>query len=227
MNHSSNVKEAIRQTKDDAENDDPDVVSDDTFLRATVTVSKSAFKATMRKWRKELACNEDQEEVVKIVEKQMKAEYNDLIKGRQRATPKCLLVTGGPGTGKSFVSDSLRQLFEKLGWVHGVQFEIAALQAVVADMLGGETLHRTCKVAFGRNQTGAENKKNGRHLRWLIIDEISQVSAELLGWYGDTRLHHAYTTYTCLTPCLVGVKLTVETLSRWGVARTSSKNPMN
>ena len=64
-----------------------------------------------------------------------------------------------------------------------MQFEIAALQAVVADMLGGETLHRTCKISIGMNQNGPESKKNGRHLRWLIIDEISQVSAELLGWY--------------------------------------------
>lgn len=182
MDHASNIKEATRQSTDDADNNDPDVVSDDTLLHATVTISELGFHTTIQNWRHRLTCNSKQKDVVKIVEKQMKAEYNDLIKGRQDADPICLLVTGGPGTGKSFVSDSLRQLFESLGWVHGVQFEIAALQAVVADMLGGETLHRTCKISIGMNGNGPENKKNGRHLRWLIIDEISQVSAELLGW---------------------------------------------
>ena len=182
MDHASNIEEATRQSKDDAGDDGPDVVPDDTLLHATVTISEIGFHKTIKCWRDRLTCNPEQKEVVGIVEEQMKAEYNDLIKGRQDAEPICLLVTGGPGTGKSFASDSLRQLFESLGWVHGVQFEIAALQAVVADMLGGETLHRTCKISIGMTQNGRENKKNGRHLRWLIIDEISQVSAELLGW---------------------------------------------
>lgn len=90
------------------------------------------------------------------------------------------MYTGGPGTGKSFASHSLRELFESLGWEHGVQFEVASMQAVVAAMLDGNTLHQTCSVSCGKRDSGA-NKKNKRNLRWLIIDEISQCSAELLG----------------------------------------------
>ena len=98
---------------------------------------------------------------------------------------KCHVLTGihngragGPGCGKSFGTNSLRELFEAMGWVHGVQFEIAAMQAVVAAMLDGKTLHKTCGISF-RKTTGAPNRSKN-NLRWLIIDEISQVSSSLL-----------------------------------------------
>eukprot|EP00959_Pyramimonas_sp_CCMP1952_P414558 8686064-Pyramimonas_sp.AAC.1 len=50
---------------------------------------------------------------------------------------------GGPGTGKSHVLRILRhELFEGLiKWTIGVNFQTTALQAVVAQLLGGGTIH--------------------------------------------------------------------------------------
>ena len=50
---------------------------------------------------------------------------------------------GGSGTGKSRVMKHIKDdLFEKvLHWNFGVEFKIAALQAVVADLLSGYTFH--------------------------------------------------------------------------------------
>eukprot|EP00959_Pyramimonas_sp_CCMP1952_P462415 9483208-Pyramimonas_sp.AAC.1 len=50
---------------------------------------------------------------------------------------------GGPGTGKSHVLRIIRhELFEGLmKWTIGVHFQIAALQAVMAQLLGGDTIH--------------------------------------------------------------------------------------
>ena len=66
-----------------------------------------------------------------------------------------------------------------MGWKHGQEFEIAAMQAVVAAMLDGKTLHQTCSVSFGKDNNKGK-KKYKKALRWLIIDEISQVSSSLL-----------------------------------------------
>ena len=62
-----------------------------------------------------------------------------------------------------------------------------ALQAVMAALLGGDTIHHALGIpCFGRKKAGVETQNNmdvaKRVLqwRWLIIDEISMVSAKLL-----------------------------------------------
>ena len=98
------------------------------------------------------------------------------------------VLHGGPGTGKSYTINLLRHgLFEEvLGWKQGVQYQVVTFQAVMADALEGDTIHH----AFGLNWTGNDSSKGLKHLlelslatlqwRWLIIDEFSMVSAELL-----------------------------------------------
>ena len=99
------------------------------------------------------------------------------------------LLHGGPGTGKSHVIHLLKELFiEVLGWTQGVQFQVVALQAVTADLIGGDTIHHACAIpVFSKTQT--DEAKTQSHLivakrvlqwRWLIVDEISMVSAKLL-----------------------------------------------
>ena len=95
---------------------------------------------------------------------------------------------GGPGTGKSYTLNLVRrELFEQiLGWQQGVHFQVVTLQAVMAEQLDGDTIHH----ALGLNWNGAGNGISEAKLlelcattlqwRWLFIDEISMVSAELL-----------------------------------------------
>ena len=97
---------------------------------------------------------------------------------------------GGPGTGKSHVLRILRkELFEDLmKWTIGVHFQITAFQAVMAQLLGGDTIHHACGIpAVKRGDDKGEDvklqydtAKRVLQWRWLFIDEISMVSARLL-----------------------------------------------
>lgn len=60
---------------------------------------------------------------------------------------------GGPGTGKSHVLKQIKSgLVENLlEWNIGVKLQIVALQAVMADLLEGDTIHHALGIqAFGR-----------------------------------------------------------------------------
>ena len=55
---------------------------------------------------------------------------------------------GGPGTGKSHVIKIIKsELFEQvLKWKIVEDFQIVALQAVMADLLGGDTIHHALNL---------------------------------------------------------------------------------
>ena len=61
----------------------------------------------------------------------------------------------------------------------GVQFQIAALQAVMADFLGGDTIHHACGTpAFRHRECHVDDllkhmgvAKRVLQWRWLIIDD--------------------------------------------------------
>ena len=97
------------------------------------------------------------------------------------------LVHGLPGTGKTRVVQCVRRLFqEALGWEHGVQFVLLAFQNSMAAHIDGLTIHHWAGIPInaeaGRSGTKDATKLSTRCqcLRFIIIDEISMVSAELL-----------------------------------------------
>ena len=56
--------------------------------------------------------------------------------------PLLWCLHGLPGTGKTFVLKLLKELFEEvLGWEMGMEYQMAALQAVTAAELEGDTIH--------------------------------------------------------------------------------------
>ena len=73
-------------------------------------------------------------------------------------------------------------------WNLGVEFQIVALQAVMAALLEGDTIHHACGIqAFQKKDNNSEDiqmhmdiAKKVLQWRWLIIDEISMVSSKLL-----------------------------------------------
>ena len=101
------------------------------------------------------------------------------------------VLHGGPGTGKSYTLNLIRKgLFEEtLGWQQGVEYQVVTFQAVMAEALGGDTIHH----ALGLNWTGGNEGNSLKRLlelslatlqwRWLILDEFSMVSAELFAQY--------------------------------------------
>ena len=84
----------------------------------------------------------------------------------------------------------LKELFEEeLGYENGLEYQMVALQAVMAEQLDGDTLHHACGIdPFAREQGNdgkqakrqAEVAKKVLQWRWLIIDEISMVNVKLL-----------------------------------------------
>ncbi|CAJ1402349.1 unnamed protein product [Effrenium voratum] len=102
----------------------------------------------------------------------------------RRAEPLAWLLHGPPGTGKSHVLKFLRELFEEqLGYAQGIDFEVAAFQAVNAADIRGRTLHNACvgvDAAALDRAVGQEAAKRMSYWRWLVVDEVSMVNARLL-----------------------------------------------
>ena len=103
--------------------------------------------------------------------------------------PLLRLVHGGPGVGKSYVINKTRALFEDVcGWTSGWDFQIAALQAVMAEQIGGDTLHHALALnpfqgddvdVQMANKT-ADVARRVAQWRWLVIDEVSVLNAALV-----------------------------------------------
>ena len=164
-----------------------------TKLEPSVTRRPGRLQETLAaidRWSSTVAdgkCNRKQAELCQRVAQQVRAE----LLAEDGASPQPLrwVVHGGPGTGKSHTLKLIRrELFEGIaGWTHGSQYHVVTLQAVMAKELDGDTIHH----AMGLNWQGASDDKisgskfldlsaKAVQWRWLIIDEISMVSAELL-----------------------------------------------
>lgn len=166
---------------------------------ATLTTSNVNVVQTVEEWKAQVTSsvsasspaavkckNDEQRAVVRLIADRILAEHADCMDGAiGRSEPTRALITGGPGVGKSFVIKAARSLFQKLGYVNGTHYAFTSLQAVVASQLGGQTLHSL----FGLNMYGNPSNNEAavdtvastlNSMRWLVIDEISQVTAELL-----------------------------------------------
>ena len=121
-------------------------------------VSEAAGSAReLRKWRASLSgpeeerpleLNEQQREVVDRVVNRMIEQCAEDDTARVTDQPLLWMLHGGPGTRKSYVVDALRKhVFEGImKWKHGLDFQVAALQATNASALDGHALH----AALGR-----------------------------------------------------------------------------
>ena len=99
------------------------------------------------------------------------------------------IVHGGPGTGKTHVIKLVKELFEDvLGWEQGVRYQVVAFQAVMAHLIGGDTIHHALGIPVFTDGRSSEEQlashmtvsKRMLQCQWLIIDEISMVSSQLL-----------------------------------------------
>ena len=96
------------------------------------------------------------------------------------------LLHGVPGCGKSQIIQWIREAFEKyLEWEHGIQFVCIAFQNSMAAHINGSTIHHWTGIPIGDGGMTTKNLYNFsvkcQSLRWVIIDEISMVSALFLG----------------------------------------------
>ena len=145
----------------------------------------------MRSWAASLAshatCNPEQRAFCAKVADRVADELLEARRDEATSEPLRWVLHGGPGTGKSYTLKLLRkELFEGvLGWQHGVDFQIVSFQAVMAELLDGDTIHHALGLDWGGDRTRnclrtLEKAQETLQWRWLILDEFSMVSAELL-----------------------------------------------
>ena len=101
--------------------------------------------------------------------------------------PQAFFVSGGPGTGKSFLIEHLRLVCETLG----VGIATGAPAAVAAIPIGGQTLHSLVGLSGTLSpdnfpppptaDTLRAFRAQFRGVRLLVIDEVSMVGTALLG----------------------------------------------
>ena len=169
---------------------------------AALSTLTSATVEDVQLWLQQLRARRDENNKPVVNEKQFEAveKVATRVMHELRAGPKPTdedfgeplrwCVHGGPGTGKSkHVIAFVKELFEQvLHWDMGVHFQMVAFQAVMADLLGGDTIHHALGIPVRKHNDSNDDKiqkqldvaKRVLQWRWLIIDEISMVSAKLL-----------------------------------------------
>lgn len=167
---------------------------------AAISSLSPASENDIRKWFQQLrhrigsdgrpSANDSQLDFVEKVCDRLCVEIQEESRSASEATsePLLWLLHGGPGTGKSHAIKLVHELFtEVMGWRMGVEFQTVALQAVMAEQLDGDTLHHAVGIpCFGQSederweQKQTEVAQRVARWRWLIIDEISMISAKLL-----------------------------------------------
>ncbi|AJP09093.1 helicase [Heliothis virescens ascovirus 3f] len=105
-----------------------------------------------------------------------------------------IFVSGGGGTGKSFLLHQLRKYFES----HGVRVAVTATQAVAAQLVSGKTLHSTFKIRRIRSGDSGSFVCDIDMFPYevLIVDEVSMLSDTLL----DTIEQKLTTLRDCRAP---------------------------
>ena len=132
------------------------------------------------------------EHITQRVEREMTEERSGMV-ASTACEPIFDLIHGIPGAGKSKVIAWICELFtDVLGWESGTQFICLAVQNTMAANIGGRTIHHWANIPFRDEKGntkggGGGGKRDTRMLyhrclsmRWILIDEISMVSAELL-----------------------------------------------
>ena len=117
-----------------------------------------------------------------MVESGLKAAV-DSMRTDKGAGPLRYLLHGPPGTGKSHVCKFVKELFALANMKEGIDYQFTAFQATNAVDLEGDTIHH----AFSLSRDGRSDEpmkpeaaKRMAMWRWLFIDEISLVPANLL-----------------------------------------------
>lgn len=127
------------------------------------------------------------EDTLKEVEEEEKVDYAEYQREaiRLSALNSVLVVTGGPGTGKTTLIRGIIALFEKQGMNIVLAAPTGRAAKRMAETTGYEakTIHRLLEVEFAGDEERMEFKKNDRDpidADVIIIDEVSMVDILLM-----------------------------------------------
>ena len=124
-----------------------------------------------------LSCNTEQKQIIrKVSDKVIQQSEVDSDRRRSQGEQFLWMLHGGPGTGKSHVIKILKEeLFEKrMGWQCGMDFQMAAFQAVNADQINGDTLHHALGLQGPWSAKNVEHKANQGTNKKEVAKRISQ-----------------------------------------------------
>ena len=169
---------------------------------AVVAQRAQATREDVQEWLKKLKTrqrddgrlfvNAKQYEAITKVAERVMAELPERQGCAAKVSPPLRWVLhGGPGTGKTHVvRDVIKdELFEQiLSWRQGLDYQVIALQAVMADLLKGDTIHHACGIPVRKKGSDGEMvvqshkavAEQSLYWRWLIIDEFGMVGSSLL-----------------------------------------------
>ena len=94
---------------------------------------------------------------------------------------KVMVLTGGPGTGKTTTLNGIIKLFEGLGLVVSLCAPTGRAAKRLSDVCGKEakTIHRLLEVDVGKDNMFVKNESNPLKSDVIIIDEMSMVDIRL------------------------------------------------
>ena len=197
----TDIKEILKAARASQKQDLPTgVVTSGADRQPAVRTIETATVEKVREWLAEvrnrrnsdgkLVANAEQFTVVSEVAHRVMQEIDSRAKcDGDAGEPLRKLVHGGPGTGKTHAIKLVKELFQDvLGWQQGVHFQVVAFQAVVAHLIGGDTIHHALGIPVFTDGRSSDDQlashmtiaKRMLQCRWLIIDEISMVSSQLL-----------------------------------------------
>ena len=184
---------AARSQKNDDEHDCP--YSMNRLPSATLYTMRSATMLTT--WLAQLQLRAERptaeqlavlQAIVERITTEAAAEQETTRPSSSTSEPLFDMAHGQPGCGKSRLIGWIREAFEEvLGWQHGVQFVCLAFQNTMAAQIAGETIHHWSGIPVVEADGGAAARDPHKLstkcqlLRWILIDEISMVSAQLFG----------------------------------------------
>ncbi len=140
--------------------------------------------------------NKPVEEANRSENKKQEAFHNQDSVLRLLQSGKNVFLTGGAGTGKSYV---LKQFVSRCS---DKNILVTAPTGIAANNIEGSTLHRTFKLPLGiisdkiilneEQDRDAYRRKLLEHTDILIIDEISMCRADIFSYLGDLVLEQEY-----------------------------------
>jgi len=125
----------------------------------------------------------DIENHIDFLEKRINIKYadNQRLAIKSALENKAMVLTGGPGTGKTTTLNGIIKLFESLGMTVTLCAPTGRAAKRLGDVCGKEakTIHRLLEVEMGKDNTFVKNESNPIKTDVVIIDEMSMVDIRL------------------------------------------------